>query len=183
MPLPQPDAPRRRLHLRRVQFDGFRRDDGLWDIEAHMTDVKDHDYQLSAGLRRQGEAVHDMWLRVTIDRQFTVVAVTAATDAMPFVGACDRITPDYSALAGLNLFQGFRQAVKERMGGTAGCSHLTELLMQIPTVALQTYASEVVDNADNGQKPFQLDRCHALESSTDVVKRYYPRWYRDQKIG
>jgi len=27
-------------------------------------------------------------------------------------------------------------------------------------------------------KPFQLDRCHALETTTDTVRRYYPKWYR-----
>jgi hypothetical protein len=29
-----------------------------------------------------------------------------------------------------------------------------------------------------GDKPFQLDRCHALETTTDTVRRYYPQWYR-----
>jgi hypothetical protein len=28
------------------------------------------------------------------------------------------------------------------------------------------------------QKPFQLDRCHALDTTGDVVRRYYPKWYR-----
>ena len=27
-------------------------------------------------------------------------------------------------------------------------------------------------------KPFQLDRCHALETTTDTVQMYYPQWYR-----
>jgi hypothetical protein len=26
--------------------------------------------------------------------------------------------------------------------------------------------------------PFQLDRCHALETTSETVRRYYPRWYR-----
>lgn len=178
MPLPPPSAPRRRMHLRQVVLEGYKRDDGLWDIEARLTDTKDHDYQLSSGLRLRGEAVHDMWLRVTIDAHFTVVEVAASSDATPFMGHCDDIAPAYDALIGLNLFRGFRQAIKERLGGVLGCSHLTELALQIPTAALQTYASEVTDNEDTGQKPYQLDRCHALETTTPVVRRYYPRWYR-----
>ncbi|WP_334158306.1 DUF2889 domain-containing protein [Oryzomicrobium sp.] len=178
MPLPPPSAPRRRMHLRQVVLEGFKRDDGLWDIEARLTDTKDHDYALSSGVRRQGEAVHDLWLRLTIDARFFVVDAAASSDATPYMGDCDRITPAYRALVGLNLFQGFRQAVKERLGGTLGCSHLTELALQIPTAALQTYASEITDNEDTGQKPFQLDRCHALETTSPVVRRYYPRWYR-----
>ena len=57
--------------------------------------------------------------------------------------------------------------MKERVGGIHGCSHITELVMCLPTAALQTFASDVQDNADGnglGHKPFQLDRCHALES-------------------
>jgi hypothetical protein len=67
MPLPPPTAERTRMHVRSVQLDGYKRNDGCWDIEARLVDVKDHDYPLSSGLRKQGEAVHDMWVRVTID--------------------------------------------------------------------------------------------------------------------
>jgi len=181
MPLPPPTVERTRLHVRRVQLDGYKRIDGRWDIEARLVDVKDHDYPLSSGLRRPGEAVHDMWVRVTIDKQMNVLAAAAATDAMPYVGYCDQITPDYAQLVGLNLFHGFRAAVRHLFHGTRGCSHLSELLMFLPTAALQTFASEVRDNDDGGHKPYQLDRCHALESHSDAVRRYYPRWYRGQK--
>jgi len=55
--------------------------------------------------------------------------------------------------------------------------------MVLPTAAIQTFASEMKDNEDHGHKPYQLDRCHALESTSEAVQRYYPRWYRDQKMG
>ena len=38
MPLPSP-APRTHIHARTVRLDGYRRADGLWDIEGHLTDV------------------------------------------------------------------------------------------------------------------------------------------------
>ncbi|QLH50070.1 MAG: DUF2889 domain-containing protein [Candidatus Accumulibacter cognatus] len=183
MPLPPPFAQRTRMHVRRVQLDGYKREDGRWDIEARLVDTKDHDYPLSSGLRQRGEAVHDMWVRVTIDHQMNVLDAVACADAMPYVGYCDRITPDYTQLVGLNLFHGFRTAVKNLFRGTRGCSHLSELLMFLPTAALQTFASDVLDNDDSVHKPYQLDRCHALESHSDAVRRYYPRWYRGQKPG
>ena len=183
MPLPPPTVQRTRMHVRRVLLDGYKRGDGCWDIEARLTDVKDHDYPLSSGLRRQGEPVHDMWVRVTIDRQMNILEALVCADAMPYVGYCDRVTPDYARLLGLNLFHGFRAAVKNLFRGTRGCSHLSELLMFLPTAALQTFASDVRDNDDSGSRPYQLDRCHALESHSDAVRRYYPRWYRGQKPG
>ena len=39
MPLPAPQ-PRTHLHTRSVVYRGYHREDGLWDIEAEMTDTK-----------------------------------------------------------------------------------------------------------------------------------------------
>ncbi|MBP7488731.1 MAG: DUF2889 domain-containing protein, partial [Azospira sp.] len=51
MPLSPAPVARQRLHVRSIQLYGFKREDGLWDVEARLTDVKDHDYPLSSGLR------------------------------------------------------------------------------------------------------------------------------------
>lgn len=183
MPLPPPTAERARLHLRSVVLEGFKRSDGLWDIEARIVDTKDQDYPLSSGLRRPGEAVHDMSVRVTIDAKMNILEAAACTDAAPYLGHCDSVPPDYSRIVGLNLFHGFRKAVKDLYGGTRGCAHVSELLMQLPTVALQTFASEVLDNDDSKHKPYQLERCHALVAHSEAVRRYYPRWYRSENHG
>ena len=183
MPLPPPTAERARLHLRSVVLEGFKRSDGLWDIEARIVDTKDQDYPLSSGLRRPGEAVHDMSVRVTIDAKMNILEAAACTDAAPYMGHCDTVPPDYSRIVGLNLFHGFRKAVKDLYGGTRGCAHVAELLMQLPTVALQTFASEILDNDDSKHKPYQLERCHALVAHSEAVRRYYPRWYRSENHG
>ena len=79
MPLAPVPVNRKRLHTRRMIYEGFRRDDGLFDIEGHLTDVKDHDYALLTGVRAAGDPVHDMWARVTIDRDFVIRAVATST--------------------------------------------------------------------------------------------------------
>ena len=72
--------------------------------------------------------------------------------------------------------------VHDDMGGVRGCTHVTELLGSLPTAAVQTFAG--LQREDEGDhKPFQLDHCHALESTTDTVRRYYPRWYRGGEVG
>ena len=183
MPLPSPDTQRTPLHRRQVSLEGYKREDGLWEIEARIVDTKAHDYVLSSGTRRQGEALHDMSVRVTIDRQMTIVDAVACTDAAPYMGYCDVVPPDYARIVGLNLFHGFRKAVKELFDSVKGCAHVSELLMFLPTVALQTFASEMPDYDDtHPHKPYQLDRCHALESHAPAVERYYPRWYRRPKV-
>jgi len=178
MPLPPPPAERTRVHQRRVTLDGYQRVEGLWDIEAAMLDIKDHDYPLSAGVLKAGEAVHAMRDRVTIDRKMNVLDAAFSTDSVPYIGSCDRIPPDYARIVGLNLLHGFLRAVKEMFAGTRGCTHLSELLLFLPTAALQTLASEVLDNEHGAQQPYPLDRCHALATHAEPVRRYYPRWFR-----
>lgn len=174
MPLPDTVA-RQPIHTRAIEIRGYRREDGLFDIEGHLVDTKPYDFKLAAGLRPAGEPVHDMWLRITVDRTLTIVDAAAATDAMPYVGACDAITPDYRKLVGLAIRPGYPQRLKELFGGVRGCTHITELAGALATAAFQSMAGQGLQPPD--RKPFQLDRCHALDATGPVVARYYPKWY------
>ena len=89
MALTQPAA-RKRLHTRRVSYQCFQRDDGLFDIEGRLIDVKDHDYALLSGVRRAGEAVHDLWARITVARDYVIQHVEVKFDAMPYPDGCER---------------------------------------------------------------------------------------------
>jgi hypothetical protein len=171
------------MHTRAIQIKAYARDDGLWDIEAHITDIKTRDVKLASGVRPAGQPMHDLWLRLTIDHQLTIVAAEAVSDAVPYPGYCDTIGPEYTRLVGLNLLKGFRNEVKMRLSGIQGCTHLTELVQVLPTAAIQALAGEVLDTRDGAgtdqqsEKPFQLDRCHALRTDGAAVAQYYPRWY------
>ena len=101
MSLATPSTTRTRLHTRRVSYEGFQRDDGLFDLEGHLTDIKDHDYALLTGLRPAGVAVHDMWARVTIGGDYVIRSIEVRTDGMPYEGACDLIEPAYAKLVKL----------------------------------------------------------------------------------
>ncbi|MBI3523921.1 MAG: DUF2889 domain-containing protein [Betaproteobacteria bacterium] len=185
MPLPPGVATRKRIHSRTISVEGWKRDDGLWDIEARLTDIKDHDYTLASGVRLKGQPVHDMRVRITVDREFSITAATAVSDAVPYPNGCETIAPAYARLVGLNLLRGYRKTVGEMFEGVRGCSHLTELLLALPAATIQTFASEMrdTDGYDPGLKPFQLDRCHALDTASETVRRYYPRWYRGPQNG
>ena len=178
MPLPVPDSPRRRAHTRRIEIEGYLREDGLFELDASLSDVKDLDYPLASGLRPAGVPVHFMRVRVTLDQAFNIVDAVACSDGVPYPGQCDTIGPAYKKLIGLNLVRGFRRTVGEMFADVRGCTHITELLLSLPTAAIQTFATFRRDNEDSPEKPFQLDRCHALESSAEAVRVYYPRWYR-----
>ncbi|HEY0060861.1 MAG TPA: DUF2889 domain-containing protein [Telluria sp.] len=181
MPLSSP-VPRALRHTRAIQIDAYARDDGLWDLDARISDVKVKDVVLASGARPGGTFLHNLSLRITINRELQIVDAEAASDAVPYPGYCDTIAPAYKQLIGLSLVKGFRLAIKERLSGVLGCTHLTELAQILPTAAIQAYANDVIqtrdgDGADTlAEQPFQLEKCHALRLRAPAVARYYPRW-------
>ncbi len=182
MPLSPPTSRRALKHTRTIEVEAFARDDGLWDLDARITDTKTRDAKLASGVRPAGTPIHDLWLRVTIDTQLTIIDAEAVSDAVPYPGYCNTIGPAYKSLIGLNLLKGFRQQLNERLSGIDGCTHLTELAPVLPTAAVQAFAGDVFktrdgDDADEqSPKPFQLDRCHALRTDGPAVAKFYPRW-------
>jgi len=183
MPLPIAEIERELLHTRRVRYEGYKRADGLWDIEAHLSDIKNHDYHLKTGVRRAGLPVHEMWVRITIDSTYSVLDAMAMSDAVPYPDGCEAAGALYRKLIGLNLVKGFRKQVHERFGGIKGCTHITEMLHGLPTAAIQSFAGEMREERDDGARPFQLDQCQALETTTETVRKWYPKWYRGAQTG
>jgi len=186
MPLPAAAAPRQLKHRRRIDVQVYVRDDGLWEADAALTDVKTRDVPLGGAVRPAGQPVHDMLLRIVVDAQLNILQAGSATRGMPYPGQCDRFEPDgdpcadpYTRLVGLNLLQDFRRALRQRVGGVLGCTHLTELAQVLPTAVVQAMAGEVIDTRGHGDtRPFQIDRCHALRADREVVRLHYPRWVR-----
>ena len=75
-----PPAARSHLHDRRVVFRGYRRGDGLWDIEAELHDSKTQEFVLPGeGRWAAGEPIHGMAIRLTVDNDTVVHAIEVAT--------------------------------------------------------------------------------------------------------
>lgn len=185
MPLPDASIERERLHTRTVKIDGYRRADGLWDIDGWMTDVKTISFpNRDRGEIKAGEPLHGMGLRITIDDDLKIVDAVAVTDFSPFA-ICPNITPNFKRLIGMRIKPGFTTAVKQALGGTEGCVHLVELLGPIATTAFQTLAGQrfarmnAAPAGSSARRPPMLDTCHAWASDGPLVKRDYPDFYKD----
>jgi DUF2889 family protein len=179
MPLPEPSA-RRHIHTRVVDCRGYRRDDGLWDIEGSLEDTKSYDFDnLTRGVVRAGDAVHRMDMRLTVDDTLTIREVVTISEAFPY-GPCPEITPRYQALVGLAIRPGWRKQIRQRIGGVDGCTHITKLLEDLAVVAFQTIGPVLVREGklDLGlTRPRHLDACHAMRADGEVVREHYPEWY------
>lgn len=186
MPLPDP-APREPVHTRRVECRGFRRADGLWDIEGHLVDTKAYAFPNAwRGTLEPGDPVHEMRLRLTVDDSFTVREVAAATDASPYA-VCPTITPAFQALVGLQIGPGWSRAVRERLGGVRGCTHLVELLGPIATTAFQSIYPILLGGREHSggtapeTPPKLLNTCHAYRADGEIVRRIWPTHYTGPK--
>ncbi len=180
MPLPASPVDRKLFHTRRIVVEGFERADGLWDIDAWLTDIKSYAFpNRDRGEIKAGEPLHGMGLRVTFDNDMTIRDAVAVTDFSPF-RICGDITPAFKKLVGLSMRPGFTRAVKENLGGVKGCTHLVELLGPIATTAFQTTAARrferiVNQTADERrQRPHLLDSCHSWAADGPIVAREYP---------
>lgn len=139
--LSQP-APREEVHNRRISCDGFVREDGQYDIEAELTDNKTYSFPSDfRGEVTPDQFVHHMKVRVTIDRSMTVTAAEAITISGPYV-VCPTANDVFRSLVGLKIGPGWRRRVTEAIGGRHGCTHITELMGTIGTIAYQTRYGE-----------------------------------------
>ncbi len=195
MPLSTPQE-REPLHRRNVECRGYKREDGLYDIEARLTDTKAYDFPNEfRGEIKKGEPVHDMWIRLTVNADIEITAVEAVMDAYPY-RMCPDIESAFKALEGLVIGPGWSRKVKQRIGGTKGCTHLAELLGPLATAAFQTIVPlrQRLEKAAAGRQntkkktqsgdqppPPQIDSCHAYARDSDVVKKHWPQFYKAGK--
>jgi hypothetical protein len=177
MPLPSP-AERSPMHTREITCRGYRRTDGLWDIEARMIDRKNYFVQNDHRGIDAGVPFHDMALRVTVDDTLLIHAVEACIDSGPH-RICPSVTPNFQRLVGLRIEAGFGAELRRRIGGVHGCTHLAELFGPLATAAIQTIhpLRRKVHARNDAARPAQIDTCHALAATGEVVAKYWPRFH------
>lgn len=179
-------APRKLMHTRAIEVNGYEREDGLWDIEAELKDTKTYTHlRRHGGRERQpGEAVHHMWLRLTIDLDMNVVDAEASTDTGPYP-YCGDVTPRFKSLVGLKIGPGWRREINARLGGVKGCTHLVELLGPLGTTAFQATGRAREERAralpPTGKKPYQIGSCHVYGEDSPAVLERWPEYYRPRE--
>jgi Protein of unknown function (DUF2889) len=181
MTLPHAAADRQLKHRRQIDVQVFSRGNGLWEVDALLTDVKTRVANMSNGPRPPGTPIHEMLLRLVVNQQLDILEAGSETRWMPYTGICNEHGDAYAKLVGLNLLKNFRGAVRERLGGVLGCTHITEMAQVLPTAVVQAFAGEVIDtrgDSEGAEQPFQIGRCHALRNDGPAVRQFYPRWYR-----
>lgn len=184
-------------HFRDFQFAGYRRADGLFDIEGRMTDRKPYAFPNEwRGMVEADDPLHDMRIRLTLDEHFVIQDVEVVTSASPYE-ICGAIAPSFVALKGHRISKGWTRLLSETFGGHRGCVHHVEMLRAMATVAFQTLYGwqerrkreagqsqgdgPPGQDAAPGRKPGFIDSCHALASDGEIVRTHWPEFYQTRE--
>jgi hypothetical protein len=176
MPLSEPTE-RELLHTRDIVIRGYRRADGLFDIDAEIVDTKTYTFTTSDRAIPAGDRLHNMVMRLTVDASLTIVGAEAATEYGPFA-ICGGGAATFGRLVGIPIRAGFMREANARLGGIEGCTHIREMLQQMATVAFQTSFVLPSRQADDATQANRLvNSCYAYSAAGPVVRRRWPELY------
>ena len=178
------EVKRQPIHQRQTVFDAYVREDGLFDIEARLTDVRTYD---SMDVDRlpipTGQPVHDITIQVTVDDQLKIHTITSNMRNIP-THECRQTQPVLQKLVGKVMGRGWRKAIAEAMGGVEGCTHMRELLANMATAAYQAvpiyrrfYEQGPESGFDLNEPPPHLNQCKTWKLDGEPVRRLYPQFY------
>ncbi|MEG0787053.1 MAG: DUF2889 domain-containing protein [Comamonas sp.] len=175
MPLSQPTIARTPQHIRQVNYRSFEREDGLWDIEGELLDTKAIDLPRpnGEGIRKAGDPIHHMLIRVTVNTQLVVQAIEACMQAHPVQG-CPAALDAMQRMVGCSMARGWRKAIETNLAGITGCTHMRELLNNMATATFQSIVSAFSTTPD--QPPAYLGRCTGWSFNGPAVMQYYPQF-------
>jgi hypothetical protein len=155
----------------------YRRQDGLYEAEAHLVDTKPFSFQRlnQPASTPAGQALHDFWIRLVLDDQHTVHAVQVASDVTAF-SHCGGATAFLSTLVGARVGKGWSKILRERLAREDNCTHLVELLQPLASAALLGIrgARPFAERFPPGGEPTQIDSCYAWSAERELIKSLWP---------
>jgi hypothetical protein len=176
---------RRLMHTRSVECNGYIRDDGLWEVEARLVDVKPFAQAPDRyrGELKPGDPVHDIRLRLAIDHTMKIHEAEATMASTPYP-TCIEVEPVLQRLVGESIGQGWREVVRRKIGRLEGCTHLSELLGPAVTTLFQTMSygkdpegrDSMEDQQNSGKRPFFIGGCHSWRTDGPIVADKFPQF-------
>ena len=157
------------------------------DIEGHLVDTKSYDFPniVRGGFFPAGAPLHGISARIALDEKLTIVEAEACMDHTPY-HYCKEIAPVFSGIVGIRIGAGWMGKIRDVMGGTRGCTHITELLGPMATTAFQTLVSisgpDRIPEPGSAQRetaPVYMNSCHSYKVDSPVIKTYWPEFYQD----
>ncbi|BDX02372.1 hypothetical protein MACH16_11200 [Marinomonas pontica] len=166
---------RKLMHRRTIESYGYLREDGDWDIEATMQDLKSYNVnrEFDGSLVPEGSPFHDISVRLTLDDTFLIKDVSVSMDAFPFP-SCGGAAPSFDVLKGTRIEAGWSRWLKQTFSGKVGCTHVLELFPVAATTAFQTMWQPLGEKYPK-QIPVALKKlvnsCHGWSEEGPMVRK------------
>ena len=175
-------ATREELHWRRIDMRGFRRSDGLFEVEARLTDRKTHDFKPPSGGRHvaAGDTNHDHRLREGFGPDMVIRQIGTAIRAYPY-RECPGGGDTLRAMVGVRIGAGWNGELRKRLPAGDTCTHLKEMLGPLASAAFQTIYSVrtgKADERDASGRPRKIDNCYAYGAGRELVAVQWPEFHR-----
>jgi hypothetical protein len=140
-----------RIHSRTITVNSYEIDDSSLLVEGELLDERFFpSFYYSRNEFLDPGIVHD--IRVEMKVSLPALEITGARAQMRKIpiGECLGVESSAEKIVGLRIRPGFSRDLKERLGGTAGCLHMTTLIYQMGAAAVQGMWAAVTRKRENG---------------------------------
>lgn len=178
---PEPDLPL--IHHRSYDVRAYRQSPTELRLRGTVQDQKPPGIYIDDD---QPLTVHHMVVDLLISfPALQILEIDVVLGTHPHQG-CAAIEPDYQQLVGLSIARGFSRAVKDRVGGPRGCTHVGALLQAMAPVVIQSTWSmraaeegTVAVNIGRSKSDvsvedrlrYNLDTCHIWAADGELVAK------------
>lgn len=161
---------RQQLHRRLIDCNGYKREDGLFDLEVTLNDTKSYSFPNEyRHTIAAGEPIHGMLLRVAVDIDLVIHEVEVKMAHTPYRD-CASIERTYQQVVGLQIKPGFTRKIRELFRSELGCVHINEMWGILGTLAFQTTFPERYRASAESTTSSLVGMCHMHATPESVEK-------------
>lgn len=176
--IPEDRSQWKAVHTRKIDIRTFETGPGAIVVEGTLMDDRLYATYAMSGERRPPGVVHHMTIRMQVTGPD--LAIEALEVEMPAVprAECRETQRCLDRICGTRIAAGFTERVKAGVGGAAGCTHLTALLLAMAPAAVQGFwaamSQTVMDPALYGDRAltFLTDTCRVWRKDGPLLAEF-----------
>lgn len=169
------------VHTRKIDIRTFETGPGAIVVEGSLMDDRLYATYPMSGERRPPGIVHHMTIRMHVaGPDLTIEALEVEMPAVPRE-ECRETQASLDGILGMRIAAGFTEGVKAQIGGAAGCSHLTALLLAMAPAAVQGFwaamSQKAMDPTRYGDRAvtFLTDTCRVWRRDGPLLAEFKGR--------
>jgi hypothetical protein len=129
------------VHSRTIDIRSYAVDEERLLVEGVLRDERPCGIYTLTGQKREAGPVHGMLVRLLVGGMPARILEAEAEMFKAPNDECREALHSIKKLQGLPIVYGFTREVKDRLGGTAGCTHLATLVLTLGGAAVQGMAA------------------------------------------